>query len=193
MNKRLLLPLGLAALLLALVPACTTNTQGDDASPVYLSVEFKERPLKWNVASGATLQVKTVEILSHLKDPKGVASDFLDTRIESYLVEWKRLDGGTISPKTEVFAGNFVVPAGGQSTLTDYPFMMAGTTALAPLDQLFPYNGGIDRETGSTEIHCAATVTFRGHTLSGQRVEGWGILDMPFYYQALTGRVEAAK
>jgi hypothetical protein len=44
---------------------------------------------------------------------------------------------------------------------------MAGT----PFDQLLPFNGGIDRETGNTEIRMFYDVTFFGTTVSGHRVQ----------------------
>ena len=46
MKKNTLSVLGLGALLLALLPGCSTNTQGDDASPVFLTGEFTELPLE---------------------------------------------------------------------------------------------------------------------------------------------------
>ena len=59
----------------------------------------------------------------------------------------------------------------------------------SPLDQLLPFNGGIDRETGRSEIRCQATVTYRGRTLSGQPVRGVGSFGMTFLYSAATQTV----
>ncbi|MBK9966836.1 MAG: hypothetical protein IPP07_18920 [Holophagales bacterium] len=134
-----------------------------------------------------------MELRSILKNPGGGTSSFLDTRIEDYVVEWKRLDGGTKVPDPETFGGNVVVPAGGLSSLVNYEFMTRSALLRAPLDQLLPFNGGIDRETGRNEIRCQGTVTFRGRTLSGQPVRGVGIFGMTFLYstatQAVVGRV----
>lgn len=171
------------------VTGCSSNTQGDDASPVFLSVTFRELPEAWNVGSGAPLQLETVELNSVLKNPGAGSSSFLDTRLENYVVEWKRLDGGTKVPDSETFSGNVLVPAGGTSTLTNYEFMTRTALLRAPLDQLLPFNGGIDRETGRNEIRCQAKVTFRGRTLSGQPVEGYGNFGMTFLYSAATQTV----
>jgi hypothetical protein len=179
-----------AALALALIafglPGCSTNTQGDDASPVFFSVEFQLAPLNVNVASFAPVQVQTINVKSILKAPSNGTSSLLDARIDDYLVEWRRLDGGKAVPQSEVFAGNVIVPAGGQSTLNNFPIMSASATQRSPLDKLQPFNGGFDPETGRTEIRLEALVTFRGHTLSGLPVQGTGTLDLIFIYIPLT-------
>ena len=41
----------------------------------------------------------------------------------------------------------------------------------APFDQLLPFNGGIDRETGRNEIDMSFSITFYGTTVSGKRVQ----------------------
>lgn len=186
----------LAAALLAgvlSVTGCSSNSQGDDASPVFLSVTYTELPESWNVGSGAPLQFDTTTLRSVLKNPGAGSSSFLDTRLDDYIIEWKRIDGGTKVPDPETFAGNVLIPAGGTSALSNYPYMSRSALLRAPLDQLLPFNGGIDRETGRNEIRCQATVTYRGRTLSGQPVRGVGSFGMTFLYsaatQAVVGRV----
>jgi hypothetical protein len=61
-----------------------------------------------------------------------------------------------------------------------------------PLNVLFPFNGGIDPETGNTEIRQSGTVTIYGHTMSGQTVTSVpATFDMLFLYSATAGRIEA--
>ena len=58
----------------------------------------------------------------------------------------------------------------------------------SPFDQLLPFNGGIDRETGRDEIDTAFNLTFYGQTVSGKRVQSEtasGILI--FRYSAVAG------
>jgi hypothetical protein len=182
----------LAAALLAgvlSVTGCSSNSQGDDASPVYLSVSYTLLPESWNVGGGAPLQFDTTDLRSVLKNPGAGSSSFLDTRLDDYVVEWTRLDGGTKVPDPETFAGNVLIPAGGTSTLTNYPYMSRTALVRAPLDQLLPFNGGIDRETGRNEIRCRGTVTYRGRTLAGQTVRGVGSFGMTFLYSATTQNV----
>ena len=182
----------LAAALLAgvlSVAGCSSNTQGDDASPVFLSVSYTLLPEAWNVGSGAPLQFESTELRSVLKNPAAGSSSFLDTRLEDYVVEWTRIDGGTKVPDSETFVGNVLIPAGGTSTLANYPHLTRTALLRAPLDQLLPFNGGIDRETGRSEIRCRGTVTYRGRTLSGQPVRGVGSFGMTFLYSAATQSV----
>ena len=60
---------------------------------------------------------------------------------------------------------------GGTATLTNFPVLPASALQASPFDQLLPFNGGIDRETGKTEIQMSYTMTFFGHTVSGFRVQ----------------------
>lgn len=181
--------------LLALLPVlgllagwgCSTNTQGDSATPIFLTVEFKDQPGFVNVANSAVLQVRTVIVRSVLKQPAS-STQFLDTILDDYVVEWKRLEGGTIVPATQVFAEGGIIPAGGTLTLNNFPFMSADALIRPPLDQLFPFNGGIDRETGKAEIRLAAVVTFRGHLSSGQPVTGTNQFGIIFTYTPLAAR-----
>lgn len=193
MNRRaLLLPGGAALLLLLLVlPGCSSNSQQDDPAPVFLEVNFKELPAAKNVADGSLLQFKTVEVTSVVKNPGADTSHFLDVYIQDYVVEWRRVDGGTTAPATELFGGNFTVPVGGTATLTNYIFQSISASLRPPLDQLFPYNGGLDRETGRPEIRCEGIVTFRGRTFSGEPVNGTGHFGMTFVYIAPTARTGA--
>ncbi len=114
------------------------------------------------------VQVDTITLESHLKradatDPQG----FADVTIENYVVTYRRTDGGTIVPPPQTFGGGPLVPSGGTATLTNFPIMYASAVQGTPFDQLLPFNGGVDRQTGKTEIDTAFDITFFGHTASG--------------------------
>ncbi len=192
--KKLSLPLALTAALAVAASGCSTNTQGDSASPVFLTCDFTLLPAVWNVASNTLLQFQTVTLTSKFKSPTtaGGSTTFLDTQVETYAVVWARIDGGTTASQTQTWGGNVIVPAGGSSTLSNYPFMSAQALQQPPLSYLFPYNGGVDPETGNSEIRQSGTVTFYGHTLSGQPVTSVpAVFGMTFVYSAAAGRVEA--
>jgi hypothetical protein len=191
MKKKPLSVLALGALLLALLPGCSTNTQGDDAAPVFLVGEFTELLLEKLLVEGTPVQFKTTTLRCRLKTT-GVASvQFLDVQIDSYVVRWTRLDGGTKASAAETFGGNIIVPVGGTSTLNNYQYMTADALLRSPLDQLYPFNGGIDRETGKTSIRQAGHVIWYGHTLSGQPVvSNEATFDLTFRYSAASGRIE---
>lgn len=184
-------PTALAALALSALPGCSTNTQGDSASPVFLVGNFQLLPLDVNVASHAAVQFSTTILSNRLKNPSATSLQFLDVQIDKYTVVWSRLDGGSKASPKEDFPGNVIVPPNGSSTLTNYPYMRADSLIRPPLDQLFPFNGGVDKETGRSEISQAGRVTWYGHTLSGQPVvSDVATFGLIFFYSPTAGRIE---
>ena len=189
--KKTSFPLAFLTALALVGGGCSTNTQGDSATPVYLTCEFTLLPAVKNVADNSMLQFQTTALTSHMKSTTATASAFQDTQVETYSIVWTRIDGGKKASATESFGGNVIVPAGGSATLTNYPFMSASALQLPPLNSLFPFNGGVDPETGRAEIRQTGTVTFYGHTMSGQPVTSVpAVFSMTFVYSAATSRVE---
>lgn len=187
--------LALVVVLAVLAGGCSTNTQGDDPSPVFLTAGFTLLPAIKCVNDGTLLQFDSTTLNSRLKGSATAGSSgFLDTRVETYTIVWTRVDGGKTASPTETFGGNVLVPAGGQSSLQNYPFMSISALQEPPLNQLFPYNGGVDRETGKSEIRQAGTVTWYGHTVSGQPVTSVpAVFNMTFIYCAAAGRIEISR
>ena len=184
----------LAALAVAALPGCSTNTQGDSASPVFLAGDFQLLPLQKCVNDNTALQFSTTVLRNRLKNPGVTALQFLDVQVDSYIVVWRRIDGGTVASPSQTFGGNVIVPPNGTATLSNYPYMSADDLLRPPLDQLFPFNGGVDRETGRAEIREAGNVTWYGHTLSGQPVTSTvATFDMIFLFCGSTGRIEAKR
>jgi hypothetical protein len=184
----------LIAFAVAALPGCSTNTQGDSASPVFLTGEFTALPLQKCVNSNTPLLFATTVLRNRLKNPSVTATQFLDVQVDMYVVVWRRIDGGTTASTSQSFPGNIIVPPNGQSTLTDYPYMTADSLIRPPLDQLFPFNGGIDKETGRAEIRQSGSVTWWGHTLSGQPVTSdVATFGMIFQYCGTLGRIEAKR
>ena len=180
-----------AALALSALPGCSTNTQGDSASPVFLFGNFQLLPLDANVSSNAAIQFDTTILTSRLKNPSATSLQFLDVQIEKYTVVWSRLDGGKTASPQQDFPGNVIVPPNGSATLTSYPYMSADSLIRPPLDQLFPFNGGVDKETGRSEIRQAGKVTWYGHTMSGQPVvSNVATFGLIFFYSPTAGRIE---
>jgi hypothetical protein len=191
--KKLSLPLAILTGASLLAGGCSTNTRGDDATPVYITCDFTLLPAVKCVNDGALLQFDTVVLQSRLKNPTGPSSAFLDFQAETYTIVWTRVDGGRTASPTETFGGNLVVPVGGTSTLTNYPFMSISALQQPPLSFLWPSNGGVDPETNRAEIRQSGTVTFKGHTMSGQPVASVPApFNMTFIYCPAAGRVVPA-
>src|SRR5262245_13390903 len=151
MKTKALIALSLAAVLAA-ATGCT-NPQGESEAPVFITVDLEEQPGFVNVALPAPVQVDTIILNSELKDPDAVDPQGMgDAQINSYTVSFTRTDGGTIVPPTQTFGCGVTVPSGGEATLENFPVLYEAAIQQSPFDQLLPFNGGIDRETGRDEI-----------------------------------------
>ncbi len=62
-----------------------------------------------------------------------------------------------------------------------------------PFDQLLPFNGGIDRETGRNEIDTAFDITFYGTTVSGKRVQSETASGLLLFNYSATAPARLAK
>lgn len=164
----------IAAALLPFAAGCT-NKQGETESPVYLTTNLvtgSPQSLTFNIAPGAPLQLSSMVVTSHAKSP-GVTDPqgFQTVELQSYVVHFSRLDGGTKVPADETFAVGGTITLGGSLTLNNYPVIGPAAVQASPFDQLLPFNGGIDQETGQPTIHLGITVTFYGETVAGTRVK----------------------
>jgi hypothetical protein len=149
-----------------------TNKQGETEAPVFITVDLTLQPGFVNVGVAAPVQISTINLASHLKNPsQSDPQGFANVMCESYTVHYRRTDGGTKVPPDQTFGCGPLIPSGGTSTLTNFPILPASAIQQAPFDQLLPFNGGFDRETGRAEIDTAFDITFFGHTVSGQRVQ----------------------
>jgi hypothetical protein len=163
---------GWAALAALTFAGGCTNKQGTSESPVFLTVNIQEQPGFVNVAVPAPVQINTITIESHAKDPTTVDTQgFSDVQVNQYTVSYTRTDGGTIVPPMQTFGCGVLVPHDGTASLTNFPVLYASEVQQAPFDQLLPFNGGIDRETGRDEIDLSFNITFFGTTVSGKRVQ----------------------
>jgi len=170
MKKTYLIAVALAGAM-ALVTGCS-NTTGQSESPVFLTVSIDFQPGFVNIAVPAPVQIDTMTVASHRKNPDSIDSiGFSDVQLSSYTVTYTRTDGGTLVPPMQTFGCGILVPHDGQSVLSNFPVLYASALQESPFDQLLPFNGGIDRETGKNEIDTSFHITFYGSTASGKRVQ----------------------
>jgi len=152
-------------------PGCT-NKQGETEAPVFITVSLALQPGFVNVAVIAPVQLNTITLASHLKNPsQSDPQGFATVTLESYTVHYDRTDGGTRAPADLNLPVGVTITSGGAATLSNFPILPASQIQLSPFDQLLPFNGGFDRETGKAEIDTAFDITFFGHTVAGQRVQ----------------------
>ncbi|MFY9550474.1 MAG: hypothetical protein WAU32_04930 [Thermoanaerobaculia bacterium] len=179
---------------LAFAGGCT-NKEGQSEAPVFITVSMTLQPGFINVGAAVPVQIQSIALQSHLKNPTATdPQGFADTQINSYTVSFRRTDGGTLVPPLQTFGAGVLVPSGGTATLNNFPVLAAAAIQQSPFDQLLPFNGGIDRETGRNEIDTAFDLTFFGSTVSGHRVQSQtasGIL--LFRFVAAAGAAQAAR
>ncbi len=158
-----------AAVLFA--PACT-NKQAETEAPVFITTSLTLQQGFVNVGVIVPVQIPSIVLTSSLKNPsQSDPQGFATTTLESYTVHFRRTDGGTRVPADSNLPVGVTIPSGGSATLSNFPVLLASQIQLSPFDQLLPFNGGFDRETGKAEIDMAVEISFFGHTVSGHRVQ----------------------
>jgi hypothetical protein len=163
---------GAALLAVLIFSAACTNKEGESESPVFITVSMDLQPGFIDVSASVPVQIQTITLASHLKNPTATdPQHFADVQINSYTVAYRRTDGGTLVPPVQTFGAGILVPSGGTAELGNFPVLAASALQGTPFDQLLPFNGGIDRETGLNEIDTAFDITFFGSTVSGHRVQ----------------------
>jgi hypothetical protein len=170
MKKSILL--GMTALAaLAFAGGCT-NKQGTTEAPVFVTVSIDLAPVTVNIANVVPVQIGTMTLQSHEKDPTSVDTQgFSDVQVNQYTVVYTRTDGGTIVPAPQTFGCGILLPHDGTSKLENYPVLYASSVQQTPFDQLLPFNGGVDRQTGLASQNLSYSITFYGNTVSGKRVQ----------------------
>jgi hypothetical protein len=162
----------ISVVLAALATGACTNKQGETEAPVFITVDIAEQPGFVDVGVVAPIQITTINLASHLKNPQqSDPQGFSDVEMNTYTVHFRRTDGGTVVPPDQTFGAGIIIPSGGTGKLSNFPILPASAIQLSPFDQLLPFNGGIDRETRRDEIQMAFDLNFFGHTVSGMRVK----------------------
>jgi hypothetical protein len=192
MKKSILL--GMAALAaLALVGGCT-NKQGTTESPVFITVNIEHQPGFINIANVAPVQIDTITLASHPKDPSSLDTQgFSNVQVNQYTVAYRRTDGGTLVPPLQSFGCGVLVEHDGTATLSNFPVLYASALQGTPFDQLLPFNGGIDRQTGKNEQDMAFDITFYGTTVSGKRVQSETASGLLTFQYAATAPARSAR
>jgi hypothetical protein len=104
----------------------------------------------------------------------------MDVILEEYRVEFTRTDTGTAVPASFTEKINYYVPLGESATF-NIVVVRADQKTMIPLSYLDYVNSfGYEPETGLRIIHCTATITIRGRTVSGHGVSAKGYL--PVYF-----------
>jgi hypothetical protein len=164
------------------VAGCTGNHSADEEAAVVLSWSFTEGPAEQPVNSRADITIGSMTIRSQAKSPDFVLSQQQDVTLTEWVVTPSRSDGGTVaSPQWRNFYTVYVT-AGGSVSVQNLRIFPSSYYTEPPLNQLFPWNGGLDKETGKAEIRQRLHVDVYGKTVSGKSVVLRFDVDIRFYY-----------
>ena len=172
--------IGLGALVLA---GCYGgNSSAQTEAPVFLSANVTEGPLAVNMSTSTQVVIPTGTINSKAKSPSATLSAQDDVVLTQWVVTCTRTDGGTVaSPQWQNFFQAYV-PAGGSVTWTNLPIFPEEYFQQAPLYQLFPVNGGYDKETNKTNIRQRLHIEVFGKTVAGKAVSLVFDVNLNFVY-----------
>jgi len=105
---------------------------------------------------------------------------FLDVRLRSYRVSYRRTDGGTLVPASFVRSLSGLVELGGTTQVSKFQVFEIDALTRAPFVALLPNNGGRDPETGRTVVGLDVVIDIFGETLSGEPVAARVIFPLTF-------------
>jgi hypothetical protein len=162
----------LAALAL-LAASCGGNSTLDDTeAAVMLTVEVEEYNPEIDIcgASGVDVTIDTMNVLSNPKEPGGTLGPAQDVNITRWVITPSRSDGGTTASPEWVIDQGVYVPAGGEANLENWRVYPAEYFDEIPLLYLYPGEGGVDPETGHTNIRQTLQLQMFGRTVSGKAV-----------------------
>ncbi|NOZ78211.1 MAG: hypothetical protein GXP48_03310 [Acidobacteria bacterium] len=169
--KRLAQVFILLTLVAGMVACGGNSTLNDTEAAVYLQAEVKKYTPDVHMSTiGGDVTIDHLIIHSFSKDPNATLNANQDVHLTRWVVTSERADGGTkVSPQW-VNTVDVYVPAGGSADLENYRVFPEEYFHQAPLSYLFPENGGIDPETGNTNIRQTLNIELFGRTASGKSV-----------------------
>jgi hypothetical protein len=170
----------------ALMAGCSgSNHSADTDAPVYLTVDITQGVADVPVNLGADVVIPTMSIKSSAKSPGANLSGQDDVVLDEWVVTFRRTDGGTVASSSWRNYYTVYVPNGGNAALNNYRIMPVESLSQAPLNQLFPENGGFDKETGKDNIRQELTISVYGKTIAGRKVSLTFPVTIRFYYPAV--------
>jgi hypothetical protein len=160
------------------------NTAAKTVAPVILSESITEGPADVDISLPVDVIIKTMTITSKAKSPGVTLSQQDDVMLTDWVITCIRTDGGTVtSPQWQNFYSVYV-PAGGTANVANYRIFPSDFFKQPPLIQLFPENGGFDKETGNRTIRQRLHIEIFGKTVGGRAISLPFDVNLNFFYQS---------
>jgi len=182
--RRALPVLLLLALAAGSVSCGGNSTLNDTEAAVFLTVEIEQYNPEVNIGVAQDVVIAQMTIASHPKDPNAQLGAAQDVLLNRWVITPSRADGGTVASPQWVIDQPIHVPAGGEANLENWRVFPQEYFYKPPLSNLFPENGGVDPETGQTNIRQALRVEIFGTTSGGKSVVLAFTIPYNFFYAA---------
>jgi hypothetical protein len=158
------------------------NSTATTEAPVFLSVDVPTGVGDVFMSTSGDVSLATVTFTSHSKSPTGTLSQQQDVILSEWVVTCSRTDGGTVASPQWRLIRTIYVPADGSVNAEGFPIFPFNNFSQAPLLQLFPENGGYDKETGNSNIRQRLHIEVFGKTVAGQAVSVGFDVNVNFFY-----------
>lgn len=154
------------------VVSCGGNSSLDNTvATVFLTVEIEEHNPDVDVCTQfSDLVILKMTITSNPKDPGGTTTANQDVSLTRWVITPYRTDGGSTASPEWSYDQAVYVPAGGTADLENYRVYPLENLNEVPLAYLLPENGGIDPETGNSNIRESFELQIFGRTVSGKSI-----------------------
>lgn len=170
-----------------LVAGCSEINR--EAAPVLLTATAAMNTTVVDVASPPELgAIADVLMRASTKRTDVTDTRFLDVKLSSYRVSYRRTDGGTLVPEPfTVSVQQLVAINGAAASLDNFIAFEPGAFNRAPFAALLPTNTGRDPETGRATVEIDVVVDVFGETLAGDEVAAQARFPVTICYGCTVG------
>jgi len=157
---------------LIFLTGCSGGSALDNTSAaVFLTVEIEQYNPEVNVCAVAgDLTIESMNIESKPKNPDVALTANQGVNLQDWEITVRRTDGGTVTSPDWYNAVPVFVPAGGIAALENYRIYPEEFLDDPPFNYLFPENGGVDPETGTSFVREGLNLVIHGSVVSGKAI-----------------------
>ena len=162
--------------------SCGSNSSSKTEAEVFLSQNITQGPADVDISVPVDVFIANFTINSHPKNAGAILSAQDDVILTEWVFTPSRSDGGTVASPGWTNFYQVYVPAGGNATLQNYRIFPAELFRQSPLVQLFPENGGHDKETANCNIRQRIHIAIYGKTVAGKGIVLEFDVNLNFFY-----------
>jgi hypothetical protein len=148
-----------------------SSTLDNTEAAVFLTVDVSEYSPEVDLCLlQSDITISSMDVTSQAKSPGAELGVQQDVNLKRWVIKPYRTDGGSTTSPEWTYDNAVYVPADGSASLENYRIYPYELLGQIPLAYLLPENGGIDPETGNTNIRQSFELQIFGETVSGKSV-----------------------